>query len=170
MGGDGYWRRRKWLKKNGSSLSSWGGEQWLGLWRISRECIGLPRPLEWQPYLEDHWQVVNISATFLRFLAGHFAVWKQHPYIAVSHVFVLVKFLELIFFYFRVLSLKRGRVFFFPHTESTACKNSIAMKPTPTFANTPLDLLITICIFLQPTDILALRKVCHQSTLNLFVA
>jgi hypothetical protein len=33
-----------------------------------------------------------------------------------------------------------------------------------------LDLQITICIFLHPFDILAVRKVCHQSTLNLLVA
>ena len=36
-----------------------------------------------------------------------------------------------------------------------------------TLADTPLDLQITICIFLHPSDILALRKVCHQPTLNL---
>ena len=40
------------------------------------------------------------------------------------------------------------------------------MKPSLTLANTPWDLLITICMFLHPSDILALRKVCHQSTLN----
>jgi hypothetical protein len=39
---------------------------------------------------------------------------------------------------------------------------SAAMEPTLTLANTPLDLQITICIFLHPFDILALRKVCHQ--------
>ena len=32
-----------------------------------------------------------------------------------------------------------------------------------TLANIPFDLHITICIFLRPIDILALRKVCHQS-------
>ena len=32
-----------------------------------------------------------------------------------------------------------------------------------TLANIALDLQITICIFLGPIDILALRKVCHQS-------
>ena len=35
-----------------------------------------------------------------------------------------------------------------------------------TLANAPLDLQITICIFSHPSDILSLRKVCHQSTLN----
>ena len=38
-----------------------------------------------------------------------------------------------------------------------------------TLANTPLDLQITICMFLHPSDILALRKVCHQSTLESFI-
>ena len=38
-----------------------------------------------------------------------------------------------------------------------------------TLANSiPLDLQITICIFLRPIDILALRKVCHQSILKFF--
>ena len=32
-----------------------------------------------------------------------------------------------------------------------------------TLENIALDLQITICIFLRPIDILALRKVCHQS-------
>ena len=36
--------------------------------------------------------------------------------------------------------------------------------------NIPLDLQIIICIFLRPIDILALRKVCHQSMLDLLVA
>ena len=36
---------------------------------------------------------------------------------------------------------------------------------TGTLSNTPLDLQITICTFLHPSDILELRKVCHQSTL-----
>jgi hypothetical protein len=49
-------------------------------------------------------------------------------------------------------------------------KISAAMVPALTLANTPLDLQITICIFLHPSDILALRRVCHQSTLNLLVA
>jgi hypothetical protein len=40
------------------------------------------------------------------------------------------------------------------------------MEPALTLANTSLDLQITICMFLHPADILALRKVCHQSTLN----
>jgi hypothetical protein len=40
-----------------------------------------------------------------------------------------------------------------------------------TLANFPLDLQITICIFLRPIDILALRTVCHQSiVLDFFVA
>ena len=43
------------------------------------------------------------------------------------------------------------------------------MNPALTFANTPLDLQITICMFLLPSDILALRKVCHQSTLNFWL-
>ena len=34
------------------------------------------------------------------------------------------------------------------------------MEPALTLANTPLDLQITICMFLHPSDILALRKVC----------
>ena len=42
-----------------------------------------------------------------------------------------------------------------------------AAATTLTFANTPLDLQITICLFLHPSDILALRKVCHQSNLLL---
>ena len=37
-------------------------------------------------------------------------------------------------------------------------------------ANIPLDLQITICIYLRPIDILALRKVCHQSILDILVA
>ena len=42
-------------------------------------------------------------------------------------------------------------------------------EPALTLVNTPLDLQITICIFLHPSDILALRKVCHRSTLNLLL-
>ena len=42
------------------------------------------------------------------------------------------------------------------------------MEPTLTLANTPLDLQITICIFLHPCDILALRKVCHQINIESF--
>jgi hypothetical protein len=38
---------------------------------------------------------------------------------------------------------------------------SAAMEQVPTLANIPLDLQIAICIFLHPSDILALRKVCH---------
>ena len=37
-----------------------------------------------------------------------------------------------------------------------------------TLANIPFDLKITICIFLRPIDILALRKVCHQSIPDFF--
>ena len=36
-----------------------------------------------------------------------------------------------------------------------------------TLTNTPLDLQITICIFLHPSDILALRKVCPMSSINI---
>ena len=36
-------------------------------------------------------------------------------------------------------------------------------------ANIPLDLQITICIFLRPIDILALRKVC-QSLMDILFA
>ena len=39
-----------------------------------------------------------------------------------------------------------------------------------TLANISLDLQITICIFLRPIDILALRKVCHQSIWIFLVA
>jgi hypothetical protein len=38
---------------------------------------------------------------------------------------------------------------------------SAAMERALTLANTPLDVQITICMFLHPSDILALRKVCH---------
>ena len=50
-------------------------------------------------------------------------------------------------------------------------QSSVTMEPGPslTLANIPLDLQITICMFLHPSDILALRKVCHQSTLNILV-
>jgi hypothetical protein len=34
-----------------------------------------------------------------------------------------------------------------------------------TLTNIPFELQITICVFLRPIDILALRKVCHQSIL-----
>ena len=37
---------------------------------------------------------------------------------------------------------------------------SVTMERTLTLANTPLDLQISICIFLHPSDILTLRKVC----------
>jgi hypothetical protein len=45
------------------------------------------------------------------------------------------------------------------------------METTLTLTNTPLDLQITICTLLHPSDILALRKVCRQWTLwlNLLV-
>ena len=36
------------------------------------------------------------------------------------------------------------------------------MEAALTLSNTPLDLQITICTFLHPSDILELRKVCHQ--------
>ena len=36
-----------------------------------------------------------------------------------------------------------------------------AMEPALTLAIVPWDLQITICTFLHPSDILALRKVCH---------
>ena len=47
---------------------------------------------------------------------------------------------------------------------------SAAMKRALTLANTPLDIQITICIYLHPFDILALRNVCHQPTLGVLVA
>jgi hypothetical protein len=41
---------------------------------------------------------------------------------------------------------------------------STAMERALTLTNTPFDLQITICTFLHPYDILALRKVCRQWT------
>ena len=43
---------------------------------------------------------------------------------------------------------------------------SAAMEPALALADAPLDLQITICMFLHPADILALRKVCLQITLD----
>ena len=47
----------------------------------------------------------------------------------------------------------------------TESHSSNFMEPALTLTNIPLDLQITICIFLDLSDILALRKVCHQLTL-----
>ena len=44
---------------------------------------------------------------------------------------------------------------------------SSAMETALTLANTPLDLQIAIYIFLHPSDILALHKVCHQARSSL---
>ena len=45
---------------------------------------------------------------------------------------------------------------------------AMAEVTTLTLANIPLDVQISICLFLHPSDILALRKVCqHQKLLLL---
>ena len=46
---------------------------------------------------------------------------------------------------------------------------SATMEPALTLANAALDLQISICMFLHPADILAVRKVCLQFTLNRLV-
>jgi hypothetical protein len=58
------------------------------------------------------------------------------------------------------------------HNDSTPfCKPTAMSELTQlTLVNIPLDLQTTICVFLRPIDILALRKVCHQLILDLFVA
>ena len=58
------------------------------------------------------------------------------------------------------------------HFQLEQFKLSVAMvsSEAATLVNIALDLQILICTFLHPFDILALRQVCHQSTLDLFIA
>ena len=43
---------------------------------------------------------------------------------------------------------------------------AMAEVAASTLANIPLDVQISICLFLHPSDILALRKVCRQRCSN----
>ena len=91
----------------------------------------------------------RISIRRLLSLAA-FGMWDLKPELASDHIL----FVE---FYCRSS--------YFPLEQFSA-----VMEAALTLASIPLDLQITICIFLHPSDILALRKVCYQSTLNLWVA
>ena len=50
--------------------------------------------------------------------------------------------------------------------QGSQLKVAIMMEPALNFANTPLDLQITIGTYLLPSDILALRKVYHHSSIT----